>query len=228
MTTLVFRYVLFLPLDATRKQYLILLFFFYDSAKPRSASYVHAQIKPGPPSEEAQMLSDKLNDVFITLVNFSVSLCIPRPLLTSRNRSPSRLCIGEKQVCLGPLYRCDLSKLRRQSCSMPLFWQWCCPANYFLLTKSTVDSYSAQGSVQPRDSSDDVLSKSASYAAANFILCTNKHITRSSYLILVAFGLTTNFSRRLIFADPTSFEEPLFNTTISVVLGNHIMLVSEY
>ena len=53
--------------------------------------------------------------------------------------------------------------------------------------------------------------------------------TRSSYLILVAFGLTTSFPRRLIFADPTSFEEPLVNTTISVVLGNdnHVILVSQ-
>jgi exosome complex component RRP43 len=47
--------------------------------------------------------------------------------------------------------------------------------------------------------------------------------------ILVVSFLTTNFPRKLIFADPTSFEEPLLNTTISVVLGNdnHIMLVSQ-
>jgi exosome complex component RRP43 len=40
---------------------------------------------------------------------------------------------------------------------------------------------------------------------------------------------TTDFPRKLIFADPTSFEEPLLNTTISVVLenDNHIMLVSQ-
>ena len=32
------------------------------------------RFKPGPPSEEAQVLSNKLNEVFITLVNPSVSL----------------------------------------------------------------------------------------------------------------------------------------------------------
>lgn len=74
----------------------------------------------------------------------------------------------------------------------------------------------------------------ASFSAPTIVKCTNKHVlwdfrlVSDPHLVILSFLIDT-LSRKSIFSDPTAFEEPLLDTTITIIVGdeNQIMSLSQ-
>jgi len=73
----------------------------------------------------------------------------------------------------------------------------------------------------------------ASFSAPTIVKCTNKHVLWDfrlvSDLLCYHIILIDTLSRKSIFSDPTAFEEPLLDTTITIIVGdeNQIMSLSQ-
>lgn len=127
-------------------------------------------------------------------------------------------------------------------CLMPLFWQWLRLSKtvsvalpfIFCLLKSRLTATLPKAVYNP-DTHQTMCYRKAPRVPLQLSSCVP---ISASFGIFDSFDLShphrlyylmTYFHRKIFFADPTSFEEPLLNTTISVVLGNddHIVLVSQ-
>ncbi|ETW75645.1 hypothetical protein HETIRDRAFT_329543 [Heterobasidion irregulare TC 32-1] len=143
------------------------------------------KFKSGPPSEEAQTLSDRLNDVFVSSSLISLqSLCI-HPGKAVWVLYVDATCINYDGNAFDAALIAMVSALK----------------NTFL----------------PKATFNEDTGRTTCSRQTKIPLQIQKLPTSSS------FGV---FDSSHIFADPTSFEEPLMDTTLSIVLDDNLQLIS--
>ncbi|KZT37493.1 hypothetical protein SISSUDRAFT_1071149 [Sistotremastrum suecicum HHB10207 ss-3] len=143
------------------------------------------KFKPGPPSEESQILSDRLNDILITSKALDpTSLCI-RPGKAVWTIYLDAICINYDGNVLDAALLAMVAALR--------------------ITRLPAASYNEE---------------------TNKTTCTRQNsvplqLRNTPYIC--SFGL---FDLTHLLSDPTSFEEPLLDTTISIVLDQTGQVIS--
>ncbi|KAK7060869.1 hypothetical protein VNI00_000602 [Paramarasmius palmivorus] len=157
-----------------------------------------SKFKPGPPSEEAQVLSERLNDVLVELVALSSSNIVPR----------SSLCI-EPSKSVWTLY-VDATCINYDG-------------NAFDAALLAMVS-ALRNTTLPEATYDEITGRTICYRPDSKAHPGRKLKVDDSRLpIGLSFGI---FDGSHILADPTSFEEPLLDTTVSIVLDSKGQLSS--
>ncbi|KAF8638088.1 hypothetical protein AX17_002449 [Amanita inopinata Kibby_2008] len=150
------------------------------------------KFKPGPPSEEAQVLSDRLNEALLASGMLSLSsLCI-QPLKSAWVLYVDATCINYDGNAFDAALLAMVAALMNTR-----------------LPKATFDEESGRTLCfrEPR---------------------TPLEINRSRIPISTSFGV---FDSTHILFDPTAFEEPLLDSTISIVLGSkdgNVIAISQH
>ncbi|OBZ70475.1 putative aspartate-semialdehyde dehydrogenase [Grifola frondosa] len=161
------------------------------------------KFKPGPPTDEAQVLSDRLNEV----------------LLASGIVPTSSLCI-EPGKAVWVLYVVRCASTTTATPSTRLSWRWFPPSEIVRPYRAVPFAHHTEEHVLAR------LPKATFNDETGRTVCSRKEkipLQMHRLPMSVSFGI---FDSSYVLADPSSFEEPLLDGTLSVTVDEHGGLVS--